>query len=279
MSQRLRLTCLQQVVLSTLVLAAAAVAAYGEDTPTAAPAQGKPAAATTPGTGAPMPGLGGDLADVLPFDEKTTVKGKIDTKLEGVWLLVAQAQVAKDKYKNFPQLVKITKGKEGLEFHMLDVRLPPDVDGSIREANRKTLTAWVPSEAMLKSLRQNWSKLPAITQKARDEFLFLNIEYTLAAPSEYAQTFPQQSDYIVKALGDSKLGLKVQEDYRPRPAATSFRGSQVARRTSYYGVKTIDKDVLKGDMITGFVAMGAGTPLPLDFVGPFQMYRVASGKE
>jgi hypothetical protein len=24
------------------------------------------------------------LADVLPFDEKTTVKGKIDTELEGV---------------------------------------------------------------------------------------------------------------------------------------------------------------------------------------------------
>jgi hypothetical protein len=276
MSRRLRTTCLQQFVLSTLVLAAAAIAAYGEDAPAAAPAQGTPAATAAPDAGAPMPGLGGDLADVLPFDEKTTVKGKIDTKLEGVWLLVAQAQVAKDKYKNFLQLLKVTKGNEGLEFHMLDVRLPADIDATVRDANRKTLTAWVPSDAMLKTLAQNWSKLPAIKQKARDEFLYLNIEYTLAAPSEYAQTFPQQSDYIVKALGDSKLGLKVQEDYRPRPAATSFRGSQVARRTSYYGIKTIDKDVLKGDMITGFVAMGAGTPLPLDFVGTFQMYRVGS---
>jgi len=241
--------------------------------PTAAAAAPPTAGAATPAAAsAPEPG---DIVDQEPFDETTTVKGKIETNLQGVWLLVAMGEVAKGKYKNFPQLLHVTKGKQGLEFHLLDVRWPESVNRSLLEA-KQTLAAWVPSEETLKLLSQDWSHLPTIKQKARDEFLFFKINYLVASPKDYSEAFSQRSDYINKALDNSKLAIKIVEDYRPRPASTKFHGAQVMRRTSYYGAKTITPNGIKGDSITGFVAAGAGTPLPLDFLGTFAMYRLAS---
>jgi len=259
-------------ILTACILLATA-ASSAEDTPAAASAAAPATAAPTPGPGTPGPG---DIMDVEPFEEETTVEGTIEAKLEGVWLLVAQAIVATDKFKNFVQLVKIAKGEKGLEFHILDVRLPDSVEKSIREANRRTLKAWVPSADVLAMLKKDWSKLPQIKQKARDEFLYFKIAYVLASADRVTQAFPQRSEKLNKVLEGAKLGLKVQEDYRPRPAATTFHGSQVARRLSFYGIKSIEPDLLKGDMMTGFIAMGTGMPIPLDFSGAFQMYRVAA---
>jgi len=241
--------------------------------PAAAPPAAAPAGAT-PGAEAAVPGPG-DLMDQEPFAETTTVQGKLDTDLQGVWLLVAHAQVAKDKFKNFTQMFKVTKGKEGLEFHLLDVRLPANVDASLHDAVR-TLTAWVPSADDLKQLGNEWSHLPPAKQKTRQEFLYQKLEYLIAAPKDYAVAFPQRGELIDKALANSKFAMKIEEIYRPRPASTKFAGAQVMERKSYYGATTVDKQVIKGDMITGFVAAGAGTPLPLDFTGPFTMYRLAS---
>jgi len=241
--------------------------------PAAAPAAVTPAGAT-PGAEAAVPGPG-DLVDQEPFDETTIVQGKLDTNLEGVWLLVGMAEVAKGKFKNFPQMFHVTKGKKGLEFHLLDVRFPPDVEQNVRDATR-TLAAWVPSPETLEQLGKEWSHLPPAKQKARNEFLYGKIEYLIAAAKDYAIAFPQRSELIDKAIANSKFAMRITEDYRPRPASTKFNGAQVIRRMSYYGAKTVEKQVVKGDMITGFVAAGAGTPLPLDFMGTFAMYHLAS---
>ena len=133
---------------------------------------------------------------------------------------------------------------------------------------------WVPSEDARKTIGANWSKLPPAKQKARDEFLYGHIHYLIAMPAEYANAFPKRTEPIENALKDSKLAIQITEDYLPRPARPN--GSQVARRASVYGVREIGKNELKGDMFTAFLAMGAGTPLPLDFHGTFVMYRVAS---
>jgi hypothetical protein len=270
------------------VIGCALVPAHAQEgsaapTPAAAaatpPAAASPAAAAapagaTPGTEAAVPGPG-DIVDQEPFDETTVVQGKLDTNLQGVWLLVASAEVAKGKFKNFIQMFKVTKGKSGPEFHLLDVHFPSNVDDSIRDATR-TLAAWIPSADILNQLSKDWSHLPPAKQKTRTEFLYGKIEYLIAASKDYNVAFPKRSEVIDKTIANSEFAMRITEDYRPRPASTKFQGAQVIRRTSYYGAKTVEKQVIKGDMITGFVAAGAGTPLPLDFAGTLTMYRLAS---
>jgi hypothetical protein len=245
--------------------------------PTGQAGNGTPVA-TTPVSGAPVAVAGtpgavpGDIVDQGPFEEATTVSGKVDVDLKGVWLLVGSAEVAPGKYKNFQQLLKITEGKSGSELHLLDVHLPDPIQQSFLDT-RKTMALWVPSPDARKTLGADWSKLPLTKQKARDEFLYGHMHYLIATPSEYASTFPRRTEPIENALKDSKLAIQITEDYVPRPARPN--GSQVARRTSIYGVRSIDKNELKGDMFTAFLAMGAGQPLPLDFHGTFVMYRLA----
>ena len=275
-------------MLATLVLVLIGSAGARAEDQGAQAANGTPAAAATtpspagPVTGAPgavaatplPPGMvPGDIVEQGPIEELTEVFGKIDPKLKGVWLLVASAEVAPGKYKNFPQLLKITEGKSGLEFHILDVRLPDAIQQSFLET-RRSMALWVPSEEARKTLAADWSKLPAAKQKARDEFLFGHIRYVISTPSEYMTAFPKRSEVMEKVLEGSKLALAITEDFQPRPPRPN--GSQVARRTSVYGAREIGKNEIKGDMFTAFLAMGAGSPLPLDFHGTFVMYRIAS---
>ena len=242
-------------------------------------ADSTPPAAATPGVAArPTPGWQGKLplVDAGPFDEKTTVQGKIEVPLEGVWLLIAHPQIAPGKFKTFPQLLKVTTGKNGLEFHLLDVRLPDAMQQAVRDADRHTLVAWEPSEADRKTLAESWSHLPPAKQKAVEEFLFSKIDYTVAAPDRYAEAFPKRSEAMDKVLAGTKVAVRIAEQYKPRDLPIEAHISQLAGRTSLYGVKSVEKDVLKGDTYSGFLAMGAGTPLPYEFAGPFTMYRVAS---
>jgi hypothetical protein len=51
--------------------------------------------------------------------------------------------------------------------------------------------------------------------------------------------------------------------------------TQLAQRVSIYGVKKTDKDMLQGEQLTGFIAVGIAVPLPFTFNGPFVMYRLA----
>ena len=72
------------------------------------------------------------------YDETTTVAGKVPVDLRGVWLLVAQPEVAKGKFKTFPELLMISQQKDGRpSVHLLDVRLPADMAGEVKVANEK----------------------------------------------------------------------------------------------------------------------------------------------
>ena len=232
---------------------------------------GTPAAvAGTPALPGPAPE---DIVDQGPFAEATTVSGKVDIELKGVWLLVGSAEVAPGKFESFPQLLRITAGKSGYEVHLLDVHLPDAIKQSFLET-RKTMTPWVPSEDARKTLAADWSKLPPTKRKARNELVFGQMHYLIASPADYTHAFLKPSESINNVLKDSKLAIQITEDYVPRPVPRDVW--QVARRTSIYGVRTVDENELKGDMSAAFVATGTGTPLPLDFHGTFVMYRLAS---
>ena len=231
---------------------------------------GTPAAvAGTPALPGPAPE---DIVDQGPFAEATTVSGKVDIELKGVWLLVGSAEVAPGKFESFPQLLRITAGKSGYEVHLLDVHLPDAIKQSFLET-RKTMTRWVPSEDARKTLAADWSKLPPTKRKARNELVFGQMHYLIASPADYTHTFLKPSESTANVLKDSKLAIQITEDYVPRPVPPDVW--QVARRTSLYGVRTVDENELKGDMSAAFLATGAGTPLPLDFHGTFIMYRLA----
>jgi hypothetical protein len=245
--------------------------AAGAQTPQPTAAPTAPAASSLP----PAKMISPDgTVEAGPFQESTTTRGTIDGKLTGVWLLVGNVQIAAGKFKSFVQLLKVTDGKSGPEFHLLDVRLPASVEKSLKESSQNTLTAWVPSAEVLKLLAQEWSKLPPAKTKALDEFLYANIDYVLASPDRYEE-FPKRNDATNKILEGSKFGILIIEDYRPREQAPEARHSQLARRTSYYGVKAVDKESVKGDMYSGFLAVGAGVPLPFEWPGTFTMYKLA----
>jgi hypothetical protein len=215
------------------------------------------------------------LADAGPFAEQTTVQGKITVDLTGVWLLVARAELAPGKFKTFPQLLQITKGKSGPEFHLLDVQFPDQMEQSQSQAN-KTLAAWEPSTDTLKLLGKDWSKLPKAKQKTIEEPLYYKIDYLVASPDNYADAFTTRSELTQKVFDGSKVGMKIVEDYKPRELPPDSHVAQLIRRTTFYGVKTEEKDLIKGDITAGFLAAGAGTPLPYQFNGSFAMYRIAS---
>jgi hypothetical protein len=216
-----------------------------------------------------------DGAEAGPFAESTTVQGKIDVDVKGVWLLVAMAEFAPGKLRTFPQLLKITQGKSGPEFHMLDVQLPDSVQQAVADANR-TLSGWTPSDETRKQLAKNWLSLPKATKKDFSESLYDNIQYLVASPDRYQDAFSQRTDGINKALDGSKFGMKITERYKPRDLPPNSRIIQVMGRTTYYGVKTQEKNLLKGELFVGFLGAASAGPLPYQFNGPFTMYRLAS---
>lgn len=218
------------------------------------------------------PGSRFGVVEAGPFDETTLVRGKIDTDLKGVWLLVANIEVAPGKFRNFPQLLKITTGDKGPEFHLLDVKLPENIDKSVKEAKQDK---WQPTAEMRKSLAAQWSELPLAKEKTINDFMYDKVKYELTAPDHYGE-LGQKSDKIDKALGDTKFGVRITENYRPREIPKDVPVTQLAQRVTIYGVKKADKDTLQGEQLTGFIAVGIATPLPFTFNGPFVMYRLAS---
>ena len=217
------------------------------------------------------------IAEQGPFDESTTIQGKIETDLQGIWLLVAYPEIiaGKEKYRSFAQLIKISKGKDGLEFHLLDVKLPDDIAQVLDDANRKTMAPWTPSPETLQKLGKSWSTLPPAKTKNIMEFLYGKVTYTVAAPDKYDAVYPQRNEKTNKALDGSKFSMWIVEDYKPRELPPDTRISQLMRRTTIYGVKGAEKDVIKGDLSLGFMAAGGGFPLPFEFNGTFAMYRIA----
>ena len=250
-------------------LALGAGAARADDA--AAPPPAAPPPAAKPKTD---PNFG--VATQLPFAETSAVLGKVEADLTGVWLLVAYAQVAPEKFKTFPQLLKIESSGQGPEFHLLDVRLPKEAEQEVEQASMRTLTRWVPSAQLRASLGATWSQLAPAAEKTLNEYLFAKIEYTLSAPEQYAQAFPQRDEPLQKVLDGSPWTLKVAETYRPRDLPADARIAQLIERTTIYGAKKVGADQISGALVLGFVAAGAGTPLPFNFPGDFVLYRLAS---
>jgi hypothetical protein len=211
------------------------------------------------------------VVEAGPFAETTLVRGKVDADLKGVWLLVANLEVAPGKFRNFPQLFKITDGGKGPEFHLLDVKLPENIEKSVQEAKHNR---WQPTEEMRKSLAAQWSKLPLAKEKTINDFMYDRVKYELTAPDHYGE-LGAKDEKLDKALGDTKFSVRVTENYRPRELPKDVPVTQLAQRVSIYGVKKADKDMLQGEQLTGFIAVGIATPLPFTFNGPFVMYHLA----
>jgi len=67
------------------------------------------------------------------------------------------------------------------------------------------------------------------------------------------------------------------ERFRPLPMPPGENIAQVMERKSVYVVRSANDSVLEGKQFTGFVAAGPGVPIPITFVGPFSLYRLAKG--
>jgi hypothetical protein len=263
------------MVLAGKALSAAVVAALAM-VATVVSADDKPVPVTTPAPGTPRTSANFGVAVQPPFEQQTVRLGKpVETDLKGVWLLVAYAQVAPDKYKTFPQLLKITAAEKGFEIRLIDARLPADAEQELREASMRTLTKWVPSPELLQSLGAGWQQLAPAAEKTLDEYLFAKIVYTLSTPDGYAQAFPRRDPPLEALLAGSPWVLSVAETFRPRDLPADARVAQLMERTTIYGAKQIAADRISGDIVIGFVAAGAGTPLPFNFQGDFAMYRLS----
>jgi hypothetical protein len=259
------------IVAMTSASAVCAVIAFAADpSPTAAGKSGD----VTPGAAKPaaMPTPYG-VTKVSPFTETTNDHGKIDQDLSGVWLLVASVELAPERFRTFPQLLKITKGEGGLEVHMVDVRLPQPMQQSIREAR---FSLWQPSEEMLATLRKSWADLPKYESKAVGEMIYQKITYTFASPDQYATAFQIRDPKLDKILKNSRFALSVSERYLPHELPSDTRVSQLMGRDTFYAIKSTEPGLIKGKHRVNFLAAGAGVPVPYNMGGSFVMYRIAS---
>jgi hypothetical protein len=218
------------------------------------------------------PGSRFGVTEQGPFSESTTVRGKIDTDLTGVWLLVSNVEVAPGKFRNFPQILKVAKSDKGPVFHLLDVQLPESITASVKAAK---VDRWQPTPEMRKTLASDYAKLPLVKEKTIQEMMFDKITYELADPAHYAE-LGQNEAKLDKALQGSKFAMRMTENYRPRELPKDVAITQLAQRVTIYGFKKVDKDTMEGEQLAGFIAVGMGTPLPFTFNGPFTMYRLAS---
>jgi len=201
------------------------------------------------------------------YDETTTVAGKVPVDLRGVWLLVAQPEVAKGKFKTFPELLMISQQKDGRpSVHLLDVRLPADMAGEVKAANEK-LEFWAPSAVELAALRRGWSKLPPATNKDvhKSDVAYGTVDVTVASPEKYGEVFAGGDPGIEEALKGSMFALQVVERFRPLPMPPGENIAQVMERKSVYVVRSATDSVLEGKQFTGFVAAGPGVPIPIPF--------------
>ena len=256
------------------LLAADAARAADEKKPeakAAEPAQGEKAAAAKP-EAEPTPY---GLTKVSAFTESTTVQGKLPS-IQGVWLLVARPQVVPGKEQNFVQLLKITGKEDAPEFHMLDVRLPPEVDKVVKEQNIKR-EGWKPDAAALGTLASSWQKLPRYDAKGVGEFIFDKVTFEASAPDQFDNVFGKRTEELNNMMKDATFAVQVTENYLPHTLPDNARVAQIMQRRTVYVANSVAKDSIAGVAALGFLTAGAaGSPLPMQFKGTFSMYRLGS---
>jgi hypothetical protein len=106
--------------------------------------------------------------------------------------------------------------------------------------------------------------------------IFQHIDFVLASPEMYARAFEKRNPELDQALEGSLFSLTVAERYLPHDLPPDSRVADLIGRTTIYAVKSVDDGLVKGNLRTGFIATGAGSPLAYNFGGSFAMYRVAS---
>lgn len=282
MSQSRLLLAGTVMILSTILAVSSAPSIADEPATPATAVPGTPGTAQAPAPAGPpatrSPKLLRDYGTVptAPIEEHTSVAGKPDLKpLAGVWLLVAQAELVSGKFRNFPQIFKITSNKDGARFQLLDVKLPEAVEQAVKDANRK-VEPWKPSPEILQTLKANWSTLPVLKEKYVDEFLYGKMTYNVVAPSEYPTVFAKADEELKKALEKSKLAFQIEEAYRPRDLGPDSRIAQMIARTTVYAVQSVSPDTVTGTQSMALIAVGAASPIPYAFKGPFVMYRLGA---
>jgi hypothetical protein len=213
------------------------------------------------------------LAKVGPYEESTKVHGKVDAKLDGVWLMVTHAEIGQGRFKTFPQLLRIQNGEEGPEFHVLDVRLPEDVDEAVEQANKK-LEAWEPTTEARKKLAGRWSHLPKYEEKDLSGFIYDKVVFELVSPDQYRSVLGSGPKFD-SVLEGSDFSLRVVENYKARKLPPNVKIGQVMQRNTIYAVRSVGESSVKGTIMLGFLTAGVGSPVPLEFGGSFVMYRLA----
>jgi hypothetical protein len=227
-------------------------------------------------------------AAATPFEEKTTVQGKVPIDLSGVWFVVAHARMAKDptvqKFRTFPQLIQVVRQKDGTPvMHLLDVRLPKQMAATIKAQNDK-LEPWTPSAEDLKLIARELPKMKPVPDQEKDvvagDVAIAQVVFTLATPDRYAEVFPRQDEAMATTLADTAFTLEVVENYRGLPLPPGSNVAPLMQRNSIYGVRNAADNVLEGRQVLGFIAAGIGQPIPIGTAGEFRMYRIAraSGK-
>ena len=63
--------------------------------------------------------------------------------------------------------------------------------------------------------------------------------------------------------------------YRPQPVPAGENVAQVMERKSMYVVHSATDSLLEGQQFTAYLAAGPGVPIPMTFMGPFKLYRLA----
>jgi hypothetical protein len=211
--------------------------------------------------------------------ETTKVHGTVPVDLTGTWFLVGHAKMNEGKYRNYPQLIRVSReGEAGLTMSLLDVQLPKEMKRAIVAANEKQ-TAWTPSPKQLDALAKGWSKLPPSTDKDKDvmvgDVAYAHVTYEVAVPDTYAEAFPKQDDALKTLLANSGFTIYVVEGFRPLPVPEGKIVGQAIERKTVYGVQNAGDKVLAGPQLTGFLAAGLTSPLGFGFGGNFTMYRLA----
>ena len=216
---------------------------------------------------------------VGPFSETTTTNGSAPVDLTGVWLVVVHTKPspehAPDKYQSFVQLLKVTDGATAKPtFHILDVQLP--MQGEIDKATR-ALTPWNPTPEQLAALKQSWSSLPLYKEKNLNQNIIASVDYTVATPDHYQEAL---KDFPAQLLDGSTFALRVFERYRPGnvPEKSPVNIAQLMGRESIYtfAAKGDPPAQLNGQAVVKFTVAGAGFPLPLNFGGSVQMFKVGA---
>ena len=226
------------------------------------------------------------LATALPagaklpeFTQATRVQGKVPVDLGGAWFMYPQAEFPGNKMRVLPlQLFQITKRDGAVDFKLLDVKMPSSIDEPYKAGNRQP-RGWEPKPEDIELLRKDWSKLPPAESKdwRASEVVYDRVEFTVAAPDKYTEAFGDLDAGITEALTGSVFALQVLERYKAQPIPPGQNVAQVMQRKTIYVVRNTSDGLIEGKQFTGYIAAGPGTPLPITFVGPFKLYRLASG--